>query len=60
MGVYLSALSLSQGDILIINTIWLSRYEVYLPHIHEHNLLREKKTTEQEKSRAEGGGQSGG
>ena len=33
-------LALCEVDILITNTIWLSRHEVYLPHIHAHNLLR--------------------
>lgn len=35
-------LSLRKVDLLIINTIWLSKHEVYLPHVHVPSLLRER------------------
>lgn len=44
-------LSLHKVDILIINTIWLSRHEVYLPRVHVPSLLRESEKDTESKRR---------
>lgn len=42
-------------DILLTNTIWLCRYEVYLSHVHERNLLRERERRPEKNQGLRGG-----